>query len=141
MRSFRQVHRAMFHLMRVEADTLGLTPVQIMVIHAIKEEPNISLNELADRLQMGCSTVSGVVKRLVEAKILERERVEEDQRTIAMRLTDKGQDLEEQAYGDDSLISQAVLRFLELPDDDLDRLLQIHQRLIDILRGETDRKS
>ena len=138
IRSFRQVQRSINHLMRVQADSLDLTPVQMLVLRILQEKPNLSLNELSDRLELGCSTVSGVVKRLVHAGLIERERLEEDQRTIAVRLTSKGRELERLAFGDVSLVSQALLRFSELPEQKIDMLLDLHQQLIQILNAEGD---
>lgn len=140
IRSFRQVHRSMLKMMRIQADLLDLTPVQMMVLHALSEEPNLSLSDLAERVQLGCSTVSGVVKRLVEAGILERKRLEEDQRTIAIRLTEKGNQLDEQAFGDDSLMSKALRNLLQFPVENIDTLLALHQQLTEILDTEGERK-
>jgi len=136
MHSFRQVDRSITHLMRIQADTLGLTPVQMMVLRTLTEESNLSLTELAERIQLGCSTVCGVVKRLVDAGVIERERLDQDQRTIAIRLTEKGRQLASQAYGDDSLMSKALVRFLQLPEQDIETLLELNQQLIQVLKVE-----
>src|SRR5579875_2279718 len=93
LHSMRQVHRSMNTLMRMQADQLGVTPVQMLVMRALEEEPNLSLGELSERVALGCSTVSGVVKRLVESGLVHRDRLDEDQRTVAIRLTDAGQQL------------------------------------------------
>lgn len=133
MHSLRQVHRSMTALMRLEADKLGLTPVQMLVLRTLADDPGLSLSELSDRLALGCSTVSGVVKRLVEAGLVERERLDEDQRTVAIRLTSRGEQLENVAFGDDSLMSKALLNFLQLPERDVQTLLELHAELIRLL--------
>jgi MarR family transcriptional regulator, organic hydroperoxide resistance regulator len=136
MHSFRQVHRSMTHLMRIQAETVGLTPVQILVLRTLAEESNISLSELSHRIQLGCSTVSGVVKRLVESGFVERDRLDEDQRTVAIRITEKGRQLENTALGDDTLMSKALVRFLQLPEQDAQTLLELNRRLIQVLSME-----
>ncbi|MDB5083132.1 MAG: MarR family transcriptional regulator [Bacilli bacterium] len=136
MRSFRQVYRTMTQLMRTQADTVGLTPVQMMVVRTLAEESNLSLSELADRIQLGCSTVSGVVKRLVECEVVERDRLDEDQRTVAIRLTEKGRQIDNQVFDDHSLMSQLLDRFLQFPKQDIQTLLKLHQELIHILNAE-----
>lgn len=133
LHSFRQVQRSMTSLMRVQADRLGLTPVQMLVLHTLAEESNLSLNDLSERIQLGCSTVSGVVKRLVESGLVERDRLDEDQRTMAIRLTEHGRQLDNLAYGRDSLMSEAFLRFLKFTEEDIDTLLRLHKELIRIL--------
>ncbi|GMA51057.1 hypothetical protein GCM10025857_24140 [Alicyclobacillus contaminans] len=134
LHSFRQVDRSMRHLMRIQADHLGLTPVQLLVVRILSESPDLSLNELSERVQLGCSTVSGVVKRLVECGVVERDRLNEDQRTVAIRLTGKGKQLQERAFGNGSLLSKALLKFLEFPDEDIQTLLKLHRALIQILQ-------
>lgn len=133
MNSYRQVHRTMKQLMRIQGDILGLTPVQMLVVRSLAEETNLSLSDLAERIQLGCSTTSGVVKRLVEAGIVERERLDEDQRTVAIRLTAKGKQLETQTYDDDSLTSKALSRFLQLPAADIETMLRLNRRLLSAL--------
>lgn len=122
--------------MRLQGDALGLTPVQMMVIRVLAEESNLSLSELSERIQLGCSTVSGVVKRLVECDVVERDRLDEDQRTVAIRLTDKGRDLQNRAFGDDSLMWKALYNFLQLPEQDITTLLGLHKELIRKLKVE-----
>ncbi|WAH38273.1 MarR family transcriptional regulator [Alicyclobacillus dauci] len=126
----------MANLMRIQADKLDLTPVQIMILRILEEKPNLSLSELSERVQLGCSTVSVVVKRLVEDGVLERERLEQDQRTVAIRLTDKGRELNKQAFGEDSLLTLALQRFVRLPEKHIDTLLALHRELNAILSTE-----
>lgn len=134
IRSFRQVDRAMGQLMRKQGDRLGLTPVQMMVLHVLYEEPDLSLNELSERLELGCSTMSGVVKRMVEAGILQRERLEQDQRTIAVRLSERGRALQQQAFGEQSMLTVALGGLRDMPADQIDIMLRIHRTLIEILK-------
>lgn len=136
MHSLRQVHRAMTALMRLEADKLGLTPVQMLVLRTLADDPGLSLSELAERIALGCSTVSGVVKRLVEAGLVERTRLDEDQRTVAIRLTSQGNELENAAFCEDSLMSKALLKFLQLPEENVQTLLELHTELIRILNAD-----
>ncbi|EPZ52718.1 MarR family winged helix-turn-helix transcriptional regulator [Alicyclobacillus acidoterrestris] len=140
IRSFRQVDRAMGQLMRKQGDRLGLTPVQMMVLHVLYEEPDLSLNELSERLELGCSTMSGVVKRMVEAGILQRERLEQDQRTIAVRLSERGRALQQQAFGEQSMLTVALGGLRDMPADQIDIMLRIHRTLIEILKREGEKE-
>jgi MarR family transcriptional regulator, organic hydroperoxide resistance regulator len=138
MQSYREVQRAMMQLMRIQGDPLGLTPVQMLVVRTLSETSDLSLSDLSKRIQLGCSTTSGVVKRLVESGIVDRERLDEDQRTVAIRLTDKGKELESLAYEDDeSFMSKALGRFLQLSPTDVETMLELNQKLLDVLAVES----
>ncbi|MFB5188866.1 MarR family winged helix-turn-helix transcriptional regulator [Alicyclobacillus fastidiosus] len=134
--SFRQVNRSMDRLWRHQAESLGLTLVQLMVLRSLTDDSDLSLGALAESCQIGCSTMSGVVKRLVESGAVERHRLEDDQRTIAIRLTPKGMELKNQAFGEESCMRNAFLRFLDLSDNDIDAMLALHQKLIEVLNRE-----
>lgn len=140
MRSFRQVNRAMGNMVRLQADDLGLTPVQMMILRALENDANLSLSELSERLEIGCSTLSVVVKRMVELRLLRRDRLEQDQRTVSICLTNEGCKLRERAFGDSSLLNIALKRFVELPENKIDSLLEMHKTLIEILSLEGEQE-
>lgn len=141
MRSFRQVNRAMGSMMRLQADDLGITPVQMVILRALENDANLSLSELSERLEIGCSTLSVVVKRMVELGLLRRDRLETDQRTVSIRLTDDGCTLREQAFGESSLLNIALNRFVDLPENKIDSLLEMHKILIEILSLEGEQEN
>lgn len=138
LHSFREVNRAVDCLMREEADELDATVVQIMVLWILGQHPNIGLGELADRLQVTNSTMSGVVDRLVEARLIVRERSDLDRRTVTMRLTPEGEKKQNEAFGEDSLLTKKLLRMLEVADKDLEHLLHTHTQLLEKLQGRGD---
>lgn len=141
LQSYREVNRSLNQFIREQTDGLGLTPVQILTIRALAETPGMSLSELSGQIQLGCSTTSGVVKRLAEAGIVERERLDEDQRTIAIRLTEKGQNIIRQSDDEEeSRLAKAVSRFMQLSAEDVDTLLELNQKLLQVLGPESVRK-
>lgn len=137
--SFRQFNKQLRHLLQLQADALGATPVQMLVLQVLSEFPDISLSELADRLQLGCSTISGVVKRLGEAGLIERERLAEDQRTVTLRLSDKGRMVEDNAFGEDSILRRSLEKLLTIPDADMAHLLETHRKMIEVLQAEGEK--
>lgn len=138
MRSFRLVHRTLHQLLRQTADHLDTTVVQILVLRVLDKHPDIGLNELADRLQLGNSTMSGVVERLVSAGLVERKRSSADRRTLVMRLTSKGKAKKNEAFGEQSLLVKKLSKILELPGEDLEHLLRTHEQIIEKLQSEGD---
>ncbi|MFC4617592.1 MarR family winged helix-turn-helix transcriptional regulator [Camelliibacillus cellulosilyticus] len=136
LHSFREVNRAIYSLLREEADVLNLTPVQMMVIHALAKMPNIGLGELAKQLQLGMSTTSGVVERLVGAGLIVRERSTADRRLLTMRLTKEGEKKNNEAFQDDSILMKRLMRIAEINPSDLNHLYETHKKILEKLQLE-----
>src|SRR5262245_23830503 len=68
----------------------GLSGSQLEVLECLKQHPGLSLSDLAARSATDQSTMSVVVKRLVERGFVAREPVEDDKRRVALHLTQRG---------------------------------------------------
>ena len=69
---------------------LGLTYPQYLVLVALLEQPSMTSGELARALKLDAGTLTPMLKRLADTRIIERTRRAEDERVIDNRLTDKG---------------------------------------------------
>ncbi|MEV0227036.1 MarR family transcriptional regulator [Streptomyces sp. NPDC050704] len=78
-------------------DELGLTYPQYLVMLVLWEQDSISVRDLGTALQLESSTLSPLLKRLEANGLLRRERRAEDERSVALRLTDAGARLQERA--------------------------------------------
>jgi MarR family transcriptional regulator, organic hydroperoxide resistance regulator len=78
-------------------DELGLTYPQYLVMLVLWEQDSISVRDLGNALQLESSTLSPLLKRLEANGLLRRERRTEDERSVAIRLTDAGSRLQERA--------------------------------------------
>ncbi|MEU1598029.1 MarR family transcriptional regulator [Streptomyces sp. NPDC005708] len=78
-------------------DALGLTYPQYLVMLVLWEQDSISVRDLGQALQLESSTLSPLLKRLEASGLLHRERRPEDERSVAIRLTDAGARLQEKA--------------------------------------------
>ncbi|TXS66413.1 MarR family transcriptional regulator [Streptomyces sp. me109] len=78
-------------------DELDLTYPQYLVMLVLWEQDSITVRDLGNALQLESSTLSPLLKRLEAAGLLRRERRAEDERSVAIRLTDAGARLQEQA--------------------------------------------
>jgi MarR family transcriptional regulator, organic hydroperoxide resistance regulator len=78
-------------------DALGLTYPQYLVLLVLWERDSISVRDLGAALQLESSTLSPLLKRLEAAGLLRRERRADDERSVAIRLTDAGAALRERA--------------------------------------------
>ena len=132
------LNRALYQLLREEADLLDSTVVQLLVLRMLSKKPNIGLSELAEALQLGNSTMSGVVDRLVSGGLVVRERSMSDRRLLTMRLTPEGKKKQKEAFEDGSFIMKRLSRVLEIPEEDLNNLFQLHEQILEKLGNEGD---
>jgi MarR family transcriptional regulator, organic hydroperoxide resistance regulator len=72
----------------------GLTYQQYLVIQLLSAEKAMTVGALADRLVLEASAASGLVRRLVGAGILAKDRGAQDQRVVTVVLTEHGLQLE-----------------------------------------------
>lgn len=138
LRSFHKIHRTLYHYVQKDAETVGLTGPQLLVITALSKNENIGLGELSTQLQMTSSTLSGVVERLVQANLVTRERSTQDRRAIVLRLTAEGQGKLEIPYSPDSFLYKKMIGILELPEEDIQNLLRIHEDILNKINAGED---
>ena len=93
--AFRAALRSFLRTSERTARACGLTPQRYLLLLMVKGAPDGSeqttVTELADRLQLGQSTVTELVKRAEQAGLIERERSEVDGRVAHVRLTAEGE--------------------------------------------------
>lgn len=86
--------RHIFKALRVSSSQfekdLGLSAAQIFVMKKLKEEPGLSINDLALRTTTHQSSVSVVVKKLEEQGLVSRTISKEDSRKVVVSLTPSG---------------------------------------------------
>ena len=70
--SFSEINKAIYKLLKKEADQYGITVVQLKALYRISSSPNMGLGELSEKLRLTNSTVSGVIDRLVQHELVER---------------------------------------------------------------------
>ncbi len=87
--------RQIFKALRVSSSQfekeLGLSAAQIFVLKKLKEEPGLSINDLADRTTTHQSSVSVVVKKLEEQGLVLRATSQEDSRRVVVSLSIAGE--------------------------------------------------
>lgn len=89
-------------------DELGLTYPQYLVMLVLWEQGSVSVRELGTALQLESSTLSPLLKRLETGGLIRRERRAEDERSVAVRLTRAGADLQEKARAVPLAIGEAM---------------------------------
>jgi MarR family transcriptional regulator, organic hydroperoxide resistance regulator len=107
-------------------EPLGLTHPQYLVMLALWQYGSLSVTRLSRLLQLDPGTLSPLLKRLEGADLLRRERDPQDQRNLALTLTDKGKALRQQA----EKIPAGILERLGMP---IDELVSLHGALTRVI--------
>ncbi|GGK61580.1 MarR family winged helix-turn-helix transcriptional regulator [Streptomyces flaveus] len=92
-------------------DELGLTYPQYLVMLVLWERDAgyaVSVRDLGTALQLESSTLSPLLKRLEAHDLIRRERRPEDERSVAIRLTETGVRLRERAHAVPVAIGDAM---------------------------------
>jgi DNA-binding MarR family transcriptional regulator len=78
-------------------DKIGLTYPQYLVLMVLWEKDSVNLSALAEKLQLQSNTLTPLLKRMQEMKLINRVRSEKDERSIIISLTEKGEMLKSEA--------------------------------------------
>lgn len=78
-------------------DAIGLTYPQYLVFLVLWETDDISVKALGDRLFLDSGTITPMVKRLEARGLLTRQRDDNDERMVRIRLTEDGRALRAKA--------------------------------------------
>lgn len=134
LESFSEVNKAIYRLEKLEADKHGITVVQLKTIYHINHNPNIGLGDLAEKLRLTNSTVSGVVDRLVQHNYVERVVPPTDRRAISLLLSKKGEDLLETIFSSDNTTMTRLNGLLEIPEEEIQHLFRLHKLVLSKLK-------
>jgi DNA-binding MarR family transcriptional regulator len=93
MDSLRRIVRGLRLTARDAERSAGISGAQLFVLQALAEERATSLNDLAERTLTDQSSVSVVVKRLTDRKLVARKAAADDARRIELTLTAAGRRL------------------------------------------------
>lgn len=78
-------------------DKMGITYPQYLVLMVLWESDEITVNQITEKLLLNTNTLSPMLKRMEKMEIIERNRSEEDERNVIIKLTQKGKELKNQA--------------------------------------------
>jgi DNA-binding MarR family transcriptional regulator len=89
----RRIVAALRASSRAAERAVGVTGAQLFVLQVLAREQALSVNELAERTRTHQSTVSVVVRRLVERGLVARAAAADDGRRVMLSLTKEGRAL------------------------------------------------
>lgn len=85
---------SVFFKMTEKLSAFDITPIQYAVLYCLWEKDGKSPKEIAERLKLENSTVSGILERMEKKGLIERRISKEDRRFIQVFATKKGASLE-----------------------------------------------
>jgi DNA-binding MarR family transcriptional regulator len=88
--AIRQIVRVLRLASRDAEKHVGLSAAQLFVLQKLAEDRALSVNELAVRTHTHQSSVSVVVQRLVDRRLVSRQRSEKDARQLELSVTGAG---------------------------------------------------
>ena len=78
-------------------EKLGVTYPQYLVLLVLWESGSLTVNEISQKLILNTNTITPLLKRMENMKLLVRRRSNEDERKVIVKLTEKGKLLQEEA--------------------------------------------
>ncbi len=75
----------------------GLTPMQLMILQVLAGEARLTASDLSGRVSLTAATLSGMLDRLEERGLLQRQRDDQDRRRQWLLLSEAGRELVRQA--------------------------------------------
>ncbi len=110
---------------------VGLSGAQLFVLQKLDDGPARSLNELAERTRTHQSSVSVVVQRLVEQKLVAKSHAKQDARQLELSLTPKARAILKRAP--DTAQERLIAAIDKLPARDRKQLANALTRLVDAM--------
>jgi DNA-binding MarR family transcriptional regulator len=133
--SFRRIIRALRIGSRAAEKQAGLSGAQLFVLDTLSKHPAQSLNELADRTRTHQSSVSVVVQRLVDRRLVSRHQSDADARRLELSISPLGRELLHDAP---DLAQHRLIHALDrLPVADQTRLAKLLSQLVERM-GEAE---
>ncbi|HUV98520.1 MAG TPA: MarR family transcriptional regulator [Gallionella sp.] len=89
LKKFRIIYGSVRQHFREVEQSCGVTGSQLWVMKEVANTPGIGVSVLAERLSIHQSTCSLLVEKLASRKLIIKERSDQDQRRVGLRLTDE----------------------------------------------------
>lgn len=128
---WRHVNRQMRSLFRKTSDAFELPSLSLLLLRHIREEPGITVSDLARRVGASKSHTWTLTEQLVQDGYVEKRSDSQDQRLISLFVTDQAARMLEK-MGERAEAFWAAI-FQELPAEDLENVERFLQDLFQAL--------
>lgn len=126
------VSREVIKQYRPYLDALDLTYTQYIAMMVFWEEKKLSVKELGKKLFLDSGTLTPVLKSLEAKGYVIRSRSKADERVLEVEITQKGEDLKEEAVS----VPQSVVGCINLDADEALQLYQLLYKMLGTLQEE-----
>jgi len=98
-------------------DGLGITYPQYLVLMVLWEHGPLTIKEISAKLILNTNTLTPLLKRMMNQGILTRQRSDEDERKVIVKLTEKGEIMQhDAAVIPEKLVSGLLSKGLEMEE-------------------------
>lgn len=130
----RRAHQISAAVFESECESIGLTPAQYSVLSALHTQPGQDQSSLARALGFDKVTILRVLYGMEDRKLISRQRLPSDRRSMSLALTAQGSDLFDRAQ---QPVDQAYRRLMEpFSDTQQKQFVKLLKLLVDELEGQ-----
>jgi MarR family transcriptional regulator, organic hydroperoxide resistance regulator len=123
--------REITKLYRGLLEEIGVTYPQYLALLVLWEDGTVSVKELGRKLFLDSGTLTPMLKRMESNGLVERHRSVEDERSVVISLTKKGEAMKEKA----ACVPTRLIERLEMDGEELERLDQTLTTILGRLQG------
>lgn len=91
----------------------GISKQELNIISYVGRSESMMMREIAERMRLAVSSITPIVDKLVEKKLVQRERSEEDRRVVSVILTEKGRKIYQMEVESFLRLSASILQALD----------------------------
>jgi MarR family 2-MHQ and catechol resistance regulon transcriptional repressor len=138
LKSIRLLAECMQSFERLSGDQVrqsGLTHAQFDIIATLGNTPGMSYKELGDKTLITKGTLTGVIERLEQKGLVERERSVDDKRSFFIRLSKQGEQVFQDVFP--KVVSRGRQVFAQYSEDDFAALEKTLSELKSIIIAGT----
>lgn len=127
MRELARAYQAFSAYSDAHVRQFDLTPSQFDVIATLGNTQGMTMGDIGEKTLITKGTLTGVVDRLVQKQLVQRETPADNRRSVIVHLTPAGQTVFEEVFP--SHIAHLKERFEQLSPSDLEQLNRLLERL------------
>ena len=94
-----------------------ITPIEMAIISSVVEKPDIILKEILEGIEIPNSTLTNLINRLENSKILKRTINARDRRSFGLELTEKGKAAHQEHLNTENRLFETILKALDNPEE------------------------
>lgn len=128
----RELYSLSMHSMEHSIGGLDVTPQQMIVIKMIAHQGYTTNGNLVAEMNLSKGTVSGIVKRLMDKGLIEKQADEKDRRNIRLIFTEKGREFADSVKWDMHTAFEKM--FAQVSDEEMENYLGVMREMAGKMR-------